>query len=79
LTAAVAAAAETIPPASRIISLNSATKEQLESLPEVGPELAQRILYYRHEHGGFRSIEDLTKVDGIGAGRVEALRPYVTP
>lgn len=79
VTAVVAAAAETIPPAPRIISLNSASKEQLESLPEVGPELAQRILYYRHEHGGFRSVDDLTKVEGIGSGRVETLRPYVTP
>jgi competence protein ComEA len=76
VTAAVAAAAETIPPAPRIISLNSATKEQLESLPEVGPELAQRILYYRHEHGGFRSIEDLTKVDGIGAGFARSLKRW---
>lgn len=75
----VTAAVETIPPAPRIISLNSASKEQLESLPEVGPELAQRILYYRHEHGGFRCVDDLTKVEGIGPGRVETLRPYVTP
>ncbi|MGE5532162.1 MAG: helix-hairpin-helix domain-containing protein [Bacteroidota bacterium] len=79
VTAAVAAAAESIPPAPRTVSLNSATRDELESLPEIGPELAKRILYYRYEHGGFRSLEELAKVEGIGPGRVEALRPYLTP
>jgi competence protein ComEA len=79
LIKAVAAAAATVPPAPRMVNLNQATKEQLEALPDIGPELARRILYYRHENGGFRSLEELGKVEGIGPGRIEALRPYVTP
>ena len=72
-------AAATVPSTPRMVNLNQATKDQLEALPDIGPELAQRILYYRHENGGFRSLEDLAKVEGIGPGRIEALRPYVTP
>ncbi|MHB8995626.1 MAG: helix-hairpin-helix domain-containing protein [Armatimonadota bacterium] len=72
------AAAATLPPAPRMVNLNQATKDQLETLPDIGPELAQRILYYRHENGGFRSLEELTKVEGIGPSRVEALRPFVS-
>lgn len=59
------------------LSLNQATKDQLQALPEIGPELAGRIVYYRYEHGGFRSVEELASVDGIGPKRVELLRPYL--
>lgn len=65
------------PPA--VVSLNQATPEQLEALPGIGQELARRILYYRHEHGGFRSVDQLTEIDGIGPQRLEQLRPYVRP
>lgn len=61
------------------LSLNAATKEQLETLPEIGPQLAQRILYYRYEHGGFRSVEELTNVEGIGKHRLALLRQYLQP
>ena len=61
------------------ISLSQATKEQLEALPDIGPELAQRILYYRYEHGGIRSVEELATVQGIGKHRMETLRQYVRP
>ena len=61
------------------ISLNQATKEQLELLPGLGPALSARILYYRYEHGGFKSVEDLTNVSGISQRRLEALRPYLRP
>jgi len=61
------------------LSLNQATKEQLEAVPEIGPQLAQRILYYRYEHGGFRTVEELAKVPGIGDHRLGLLRQYVTP
>jgi competence protein ComEA len=67
------AAAASPPP----LSLNRATKAELEALPDVGPELAARILYYRYEHGGFRSVEELQKIEGIGAARLAKLRPYV--
>ncbi|GHF35454.1 DNA-binding protein [Streptomyces mashuensis] len=61
------------------LSLNSATLEQLDALPGVGPVLAQHILDYRTQHGGFRSVTDLRKVNGIGARRFTDLKPLVQP
>ena len=61
------------------ISLASATQAQLEELDGIGPTLAARILEYRDEHGGFRSVEELGEVDGIGEVRLEALREAVQP
>ena len=61
------------------ISLASATQAQLEELDGIGPTLAARILEYRDEHGGFRSVEELGEVDGIGEVRLAALREAVQP
>jgi competence protein ComEA len=61
------------------LSLNQATRQQLEALPGIGPRLAERILYYRHEHGGFRTVEELAEVPGIDKRRLANLRPYVRP
>lgn len=61
------------------LSLNTATPEQLESLPGVGPVLAQHIVAHRTEHGGYRSVDELREVDGIGDRRFEDLRPLVRP
>ncbi|GAA0328662.1 hypothetical protein GCM10010319_00830 [Streptomyces blastmyceticus] len=61
------------------VSLNSATAEQLDALPGVGPVLAQHIVDYRTEHGGFRSVDELRHVNGIGARRFTDLRPLVQP
>jgi competence protein ComEA len=61
-----------------LVNLNTATIDQLESLPGIGPALAQRILDYRQEHGPFRSVEDLTNVSGIGDKRLADLRSKVT-
>ncbi|MFE7122280.1 ComEA family DNA-binding protein, partial [Streptomyces sp. NPDC057654] len=61
------------------VSLNSATAAQLDTLPGVGPVLAQRILDYRSQHGGFASVDDLRRVNGIGARRFADLRPMVQP
>ncbi len=61
------------------VSLGSATAEQLDALPGVGPVLAQRIIEYRTQHGGFASVEDLHKVNGIGERRFADLKPQVTP
>ncbi|WP_046500456.1 helix-hairpin-helix domain-containing protein [Streptomyces odonnellii] len=61
------------------VSLNSATLEQLDTLPGVGPVLARHIIDYRTEHGGFRSIEELREVNGIGARRFADLQPLVRP
>nr|WP_301548668.1 ComEA family DNA-binding protein [Micromonospora sp. C95] len=60
------------------VNLNTATSTQLESLPGVGPVLAQRIIQYRDQHGGFRSVGDLRQVTGIGDARYEQLKDLVT-
>jgi competence protein ComEA len=61
------------------IQLSSATAEQLDSLPGIGPATAQKILDYRAQHGAFRSVEELDEVPGIGPTRVEQLRGLVVP
>lgn len=61
------------------VSLGSATVEQLDALPGVGPVLAQHIVDYRAQHGGFRSVDELREVNGIGDRRFEDLRPLVRP
>jgi competence protein ComEA len=61
------------------IQLSSATAEQLDTLPGVGPVTAQKILDYRAAHGAFRSVDDLDQVPGIGPSRVEQLRGLVVP
>ena len=61
------------------ISLSSATLEQLDQLDGVGPGLAQKIIDYRTEHGGFRSIDELGEVPGIGEKRLESLRSQLQP
>jgi competence protein ComEA len=61
------------------VSLSSATAEELDALPGVGPITAQKILDYRAEHGPFASVEELDAVPGIGPTRIEQLRPLVTP
>jgi len=60
------------------VSLNSATLEQLEALPGIGPVLAQEILDWRAANGGFTSIDQLTQVSGIGDVTFADLRPLVT-
>ena len=59
------------------IHLNSATLEQLDTLPGVGPVTAQKILAYRTEHGAFQSVEELDAVPGIGPARLEDLKKLV--
>ena len=59
------------------IDLNTATAEQLEALPGVGPSTAQAILDYRRQHGRFRTVDELLEVRGIGEAKLAALRPRV--
>lgn len=60
------------------VNLNTANAAQLETLPRVGPALAQRILDWREANGRFRSIDDLLNVSGIGTKTFEGLRALVT-
>ena len=64
-------------PAGGPLNLNTATLAELDSLPGVGPVLAQRILDARDAQGGFRSVSDLRKVEGIGDARYEQLKDLV--
>jgi competence protein ComEA len=59
------------------ISLNTATIDQLDELDGIGPATAQKILEWRKEHGGFRSVDDLKQISGIGPKRFEALKDKV--
>ena len=61
------------------ISLSTATIEQLDTLDGVGPATARKILDWRRQHGGFRSVDDLGQVPGIGPKRLAALRERVQP
>lgn len=61
------------------VSLNLATAEQLDTLPGVGPVLAQHIIDYRTQHGGFRSVDELREVNGIGDRRFADLQNLVRP
>lgn len=60
------------------VNLNTATQAELESLEGVGPVKAQAILDYRKKNGGFKSVDELEKVDGIGASTLENVRKNVT-
>ena len=61
------------------VDLNSATIEQLDALPGVGPVTAQKIIDYRQAHGPFRSVDELDAIPGIGPARIENLRGLVVP
>jgi competence protein ComEA len=66
------------PAGSGLLNLNTATRAELETLPGVGPVLAQRIIDYRTKRGGFRAVNDLRQVDGIGESRYAELSKLVT-
>jgi competence ComEA-like helix-hairpin-helix protein len=65
-------------PPAKPLDLNTATIEQLEQLPGVGPRTAQDIVKFREKSGPFRRVEDLLAIRGITKRRLEKLRPYVT-
>jgi competence protein ComEA len=61
------------------IHLNTATAEELETIPGVGPVTAQRIIDFREQNGPFRSVDELDAVSGIGPKRLEQMRELVAP
>ena len=61
------------------VALSTATAEQLDTLPGVGPATAAAIIAYRDEHGPFTSVEQLGEVSGIGPAKLAALRDLVSP
>jgi competence protein ComEA len=66
-------------PSTGPVHLSTATLEQLDSLPGIGPVTAQKILDYRQKHGAFTSVDELDAVPGIGPARLDQLKDLVAP
>ena len=75
-TGCIAQSKKKIPP-SRPVDINTASPDQLEQLPGIGPVFAKRIIEYRKTSGPFRNVDELMAVKGIGEKRMEKLRKYV--
>ena len=76
---AAAASAGGPPSAAAPLDLNTATPEQLDALPGIGPATAAKIIGFRQAHGPFRSVDELDAVPGIGPSRIEQLKGLVLP
>ena len=60
-----------------LLNINTASAEELQTLPSIGPQTAEKIIHYREEHGDFSSVDALTDVKGIGEKTLEKLKPFV--
>ena len=72
-TAATVTATATAP-----VNLNTATVDQLATIPGVGPRMAERIIDYRQKNGGFKKVEDLMNVSGVGEKSFLKMKPLIT-
>jgi competence ComEA-like helix-hairpin-helix protein len=77
LLASLPLAAKKKPP-SHPINLNTATADQLQEVPGIGPATAQKILDTRKSYGNFKSVDDLLSIKGIGQKRLDKMRKYLT-
>jgi len=64
-------------PSQGTVNINTADAEQLQRLPGIGPAMAERLIAFRKENGGFKSAEDLLQVSGIGEKKFARLQPFV--
>jgi comEA protein len=71
------AAADTAPISTNAININTATAEELEVLPRIGPKTAQKIVEFREQHGPFRRVEHLMQIPGISEKKFLEIRPHI--
>ncbi len=69
---------KTLTTATQTININTATAEQLQALPGIGPALAQRIVEYRQQHGPFQSPQDIMNVPGIGNSKFQNMKNMIS-
>ena len=72
------AAATVTATATAPVNLNTATAEQLATIPGVGPRMAERIIDYQQKNGGFKKVEDLMNVSGVGEKSFLKMKPLIT-
>ena len=65
-------------PSKAKVNINTAGQAELESLPRIGPKVAQRIIEYRNQNGGFKKVEDIMKVKGIGEKTFDRIKDLIT-
>jgi competence protein ComEA len=74
---AAASAGKKKPPA-KPVNINTATSEELQQVPGIGPATAQKILQMRKSYGAFKSVDDLLAIRGFGEKRLDKMRKYLT-
>jgi competence protein ComEA len=77
LSVAVVAGAAEGPQPAGVVNVNTASSEQLQMLPRVGPALAGRIIEFREANGPFQAVDEILAVKGIGESSFEKLEPYI--
>jgi competence protein ComEA len=68
----------TASPAGTLININTASQDELDTLPGIGPVTAQKIIAYRETYGPFATVEDIIKVSGIGPSTFERIKDRIT-